>query len=839
MQKNRIIRSLTVAVLLTAAGRITHAEDAVLISRGRIQAVAIVTESLRAQTGPYAVPGRGDAYIDTALSELNTHLQRLGEGALEIIDVPDAAAVRTAAEQAAAGRTPLILAGADFDNPLLDALIKQIEPQARERDRLVYTGGDDANVHASVIEHGLDPESFALRVADGVVTLQGVSPKGALNGVYDLLEQLGFRWYMPGDFGRVDPAPNTRHALAAQTTLQIPSFTERLVNTQTPASDEWGQRMRIHALDWGIGHSMPNPDFDEYPDFFALRNGERRRGRWTCVSNPDYVAWMVDHYRTQFRENPDGPRRLSLMPPDGGSFCECDNCAALDAPVKTSLQTPRQSVTDRYIWFNNQVIERLEDEFPDLRAGFLIYAGLMDPPVRLAPHPKIYGSIAEIHVCRLHGPNNPNCPESDYLVWLMQEWGKHLAWFRNSGYWFNLADPGLPYMMISRMRDEIPIIHQHGSIGIRRSAARQWANEGPSLYLAMKLKWDVNTDVDALLDEFFERFYGPAADPMRRYTMLLDRTLYEADHHAGRSKDMVHIYHEAMRGEARDALREAQRRVGLRSGLLGRNLIAAQALEGDAQLYALRVEVAAKGWDYFEAYAEMIENRNRCDFIASMQAVEKARALIEDLTTNYEIPMLRTRAPSTSADRFFNRLWGHARITEAGYERVTNGNELVVGLDSTWDFLLEPHGIGERIGLYDPAKTGGNWQSMDTSYVWGNHGLRYYYGEAWYRQRITMPAEHEGRRIKLWFASIDNGGKVWLNGELLGTSPGSEFDLAAHGGSLASFEFDVTDVVRFGEENTIAIRAIRDRSNELGTGGLVGPVMFYAPAEDKTGDGKP
>ena len=43
-----------------------------------------------------------------------------------------------------------------------------------------------------------------------------------------------------------------------------------------------------------------------------------------------------------------------------------------------------------------------------------------------------------------------------------------------------------------------------------------------NIYAAFKLLWDVNTDVDALLEEFFTEFFGPAAKPMRAFYSLLE-----------------------------------------------------------------------------------------------------------------------------------------------------------------------------------------------------------------------------------------------------------------------------------------------------------------------------
>ena len=95
-----------------------------------------------------------------------------------------------------------------------------------------------------------------------------------------------------------------------------------------------------------------------------------------------------------------------------------------------------------------------------------------------------------------------------------------------------------------------------------------------------------------------------------------------------------------------------------------------------------------------------------------------------------------------------------------------------------------------------------------------------------------MPAGFENDTIKLWFAGVDRTAEVWVNGQWVGANhDGAEFDLDAHGSAFRPFEFDVTDAIRHGEPNVVAVRSYRTHTNELGTGGIIGPVMFYVPTE--------
>jgi beta-galactosidase len=74
----------------------------------------------------------------------------------------------------------------------------------------------------------------------------------------------------------------------------------------------------------------------------------------------------------------------------------------------------------------------------------------------------------------------------------------------------------------------------------------------------------------------------------------------------------------------------------------------------------------------------------------------------------------------------------------------------------------------------------------------------------WYHKKIIIPKTDLGRSITLKFDGVYRNSKVWFNGHYLGTE-----ESGYHG-----FEYDVTALVNYGGENTIAVRA--DASMEEG-----------------------
>jgi beta-galactosidase/beta-glucuronidase len=160
--------------------------------------------------------------------------------------------------------------------------------------------------------------------------------------------------------------------------------------------------------------------------------------------------------------------------------------------------------------------------------------------------------------------------------------------------------------------------------------------------------------------------------------------------------------------------------------------------------------------------------------------------------------------------------------TEQGYARVTGGNRLLDATQNEWQSQLDPQKVGFDLGYHRPDLTGPNWQTLKTaSHSFSSQGLRYYKGLVWYRQTVTVPADVAGQRVFLWCGGVDELAKVWLNGQPVGIS---------HGAAFYPFELDATAAVKPGA-NTIVIAVSNERVNELGTGGLVAPVLLYVPKD--------
>ncbi len=657
----------------------------------------------------------------------------------------------------------------------------------------------DAKLDVLIKKTSTDPAAFALVVSKHAIAIRGLSPEGTLFGAYELLEQLGVRWFMPGDIGRVVPE-SKNVSVRIQQTVQGPSFPARWAAGRASGYRRWQRRLRMGGPFFPSAHGVRLPkthSFAKRPEYYALINGVRKK-RQLCVSNPDVVKAAVELVRAHFKANPTA-QWIGLGPNDGRGFCECAKCKALDGGDWDPFAS-HMSMTDRYMWFFNQILEGIADEFPTKKICFYSYASYNRPPVKTTPNPRIVPAFAPITICRIHGLGNPICPEKDkYYRWLIQEWGNILPEVFDRGYWFNLADPGFMFPMVHRLRTQIPLSHKLGITGWRVECLVHWASECPSLYIAGKLMWNHQADVDALMTDFCKSYFGPAAAPMGKYFELINASVRDADFHTGSSYSIPHLYPAKVRRQAHALLDAAAKLAG-------------------NQTCATRVNIFQQVLDYTEAFIMMIEQRNEHKWKEAQASLERIDQLRGALAA-YEVPMVNKRYGISYLKRFFRP------CTEQGYERAVTKGKVLAGLADVWEFKLDPGKVGEALQWYSADLTGGNWRALHTSSKsWSDQGLRTYKGDGWYRQTVPVPRHvgAKGKKVFLWCGGVDEKATIWVNGKPFGNSPGRAF---------VPFEFDVTTAVKPGAKNLIVFRVRNEKLNEIGTGGITAPVFLWTPAE--------
>jgi uncharacterized protein DUF4838/glycosyl hydrolase family 67 len=392
----------------------------------------------------------------------------------------------------------------------------------------------------------LGSEGFLLRSNTDGIFICGAEDLGTLYGTYQFIEKhLGVRWFMPGKIGEVVPSsPVVRVGMFDE--VSTPSFRYRWID-----SGQWALRNKMNVRvsigdkevgvrwKWGF-HTffslIPADEFDRHPEWFALIDGQRRRPKrrqqslQLCTSNPSLVEEVAKEINKIFDDDP-SLDILSLAPQDGGGFCQCENCRELDEERPPETRWHAQ-YSRRLAFFNNAVARKVAVKHPDKLVKVGAYAMYLRVPLDddYRPEPNLAVQACHTYSCNNHRVALPTCERNrEYFTEELKRWAQltdHLFVYEyyNKGAW-----GGLPYHQVHVIKEDLPFFHRIGVEGFyTQRAGKRWSAVGLNHYIAAKLAWDVDLDVDLLMEDFYLQFYGESAGPMRSYWQTLERAFVES-----------------------------------------------------------------------------------------------------------------------------------------------------------------------------------------------------------------------------------------------------------------------------------------------------------------------
>jgi hypothetical protein len=342
---------------------------------------------------------------------------------------------------------------------------------------------------------------------------------GSLNAVCRYLMSLGVRWYMPGRLGEVIPDLKTIPLPSVDATVH-PDYALRTFNwsgyvNQSFEDMIWGRRMGMTSVYEVLGpftwaHNLPKvynrPEIKKaHPEYFALRGGARdtkhRKVGSACFSSEGLVQETVNYARSLF-DRSEAPA-IDLWPEDGYRHCHCDSCAA---------KPPSEAVRG----FVDKVARQLYETHPDRLVTCGAYTPYTDPPATIAKFtPNVGVMIANVR--------RPILDNDEHWAWY---WGERVRGWREK-----IAPGNILRWENVFPRRPFPVIHPRAIArelkALKGISQGEFTNcqPGPrfeslgafhlTLYTITQFLWDADQDVEALLEEYYALFYGPAREEMK------------------------------------------------------------------------------------------------------------------------------------------------------------------------------------------------------------------------------------------------------------------------------------------------------------------------------------
>lgn len=629
------------------------------------------------------------------------------------------------------------------------------------------------------------------------ILIAGQTDAATVKAAARFLEELGCRYFMDGPLGEVFPrTPDL--AIKPQTITEKPALLYRNPKGPTWNAGVWkawngaGGEDFAHSHSWG--RYIPKGTFAQHPEYFAMgTDGKRKEGDWLCTSNPEAREMFANEVIATIKR---GVKNPSISPPDGRGYCQCDKCKAQDDPKSIEPSSGTVAVTNRYVDFYDDVAKKVAKVYPDSVLSFYVYADYTQPPTverKLAPN--LCAVIAPIRYCRLHGIGDEHCPSRKQQLEMTDGWAKTASRLGYYNYMYNLADATMPMFKFSPCKAEFPYLADKGLSFMTIEVLSNWYIYGPQIYLSLRMAYNPRLDPVALMNDYYEKFYGPAAPFMKRYWTAIDDATLKLNNHSGGFYGLSAIYTPEM-------IRNCEM-----------HLAQAAAAVKDNATYSERVAMHSAGFQNVIDYRDINEAMAKGNFVRAKEIFDSMLKRIDTL----EAKGYANREYGTS---YLKRFLG--KIIDGGLAATASPNKLVGVLPDKWKFARDTADEGEAKGFASEAFDDAKWNYVTThSNTLSGQGIEEN-TVLWYR--LHLQVNDKLNKPALVFTEVDGLVTVFVNGK-----PLDPVALTLGKGTgvprRTPFEIDISGVVKPGE-NVVAVRVDNRKISELFLGGILRPVLL-------------
>jgi hypothetical protein len=676
--------------------------------------------------------------------------------------------------------------------------------------------------------------------------LYGESDYGTSYAVYELLHRLGCRWFMPSDLGEVVPE---------RPTLAVPAMDEKIAPA-TQSRGMWhggADFLRRNRLaressdivwlvigDGSLERMFKKEDLEAHPEWRALGADGNPHHVALRLTHPGVADYLATKILAALDKVYEPMQKAGLRP--GYALTPFDGQVPTEDPTERPhdpeprIWEPaagRWSVTDRCMLLHNRIADKVRAKYPKVAFGDLAYVNKMYPPAK-QPVPKDFHiTIAPIDFNRYHPMDWPDHPNEYWVRDLVQGWGKKGA--NLSAYWYgaNLAELSAPCPFITKWGTDVRILVENNLQNWQPETMNGWDSMMPGYVLASRIAFYPQEKPEAILQDLWTKFYGAAAEPMARYWTGIDRAYLEAREYAGSPYGYLKIFTPEVMKEARA------------------DLDAALAASRTPLEYR-RVKLIEESFALFELSMQMRTDWADAKLATLAEDYESWRWGIRHMQREYRVPMNTNGRYTTNAytgdgyvqGRHGNPAWSDGMYA-VGFKDGSRMDKEFARLGKPmleWKWRHNPGPEADSLPWTKPEHDDEEWKTTHVVRdTWSSLGHHFSLtdeasgrsGRMAYRTSQKLPAVPAGRKAFLWIGSTDGSAKLFVNGmhvpyvepDDIGRGKAGETK-DAFDGYCKPAQFDVTAALKTGD-NQITILCDRYHLNELGTGGLLGPVLLY------------
>lgn len=409
----------------------------------------------------------------------------------------------------------------------------------------IYVGATHFAASSGLPTTKLPSEEWHIQVRGQNLILAGGGSRGTLYATYRFLEDHGsVRWWNP--FEETVPSRRPLH-LPALSSKGKPFFAYRDIY-QTYGNDEgrFAIRNRLNrdgdapiaakyggSNDYGPPYFVhtffkilpPQKYFKDHPEWY-IGNGKNMptmHNAQLALSNPAMRQEFLKQFRELIRKTHQNAREKGLPEPLVFSVSQEDNNVQFATPADAALVAENGGADGAVlIDFVNFLADEIKEEFPDLYIDTLAYYSGEKAPTKIRPRDNVIIRLTDTTSNLLLPVTHPrNHVFHDNLV----AWSKIAKNLRVWDYSITYRIAGLPMPTAHTFGPDFRFFAAHNVEGVFLE------HENPVLadlrdlkvWMQCKLLEDPQRDPNALINEFTNGFYGPAAPHVRRYLTALEQ----------------------------------------------------------------------------------------------------------------------------------------------------------------------------------------------------------------------------------------------------------------------------------------------------------------------------
>ena len=461
----------------------------------------------------------------------------------------------------AAARCTVAFAAVELKNYLsqclidADIAIREAEPE------------DEYTIRLFAKDLRIRGESYALIPEGNTLTIEGEGRVGVLYGAYELLKMQGIFWHEPGVVGTYIPEPKETLTLPEDTLrFSTPSRMGRgfSLDGQLNESEElalwmahnrlnvYASRPNTHAIMHKLGfvlregghifETILDPDramgsgktiWEAHPEWYGTsetleKTKENALKTQFCVSDPALLDYLSEELLSHIMDEWRDADEISVWGFDTwGGVCRCEKCRKLGNGTD---QTLRMASHFRE-YLNRARKEKRLDR--DVKMVLCAYegTGTLLPPEKPVPQNLIdagdYWLYATIVRCYAHPFGDPNCSYNREYAEILRQWGRLektlpmvvLEYYNVSKF------EDLPLLFSRSMEADFPFYVKNGISGFNymHIPMVNWGVRALTQVLFAELSWDPERPVEPLIEEYFEKRYGPYREEMKEIYRELEK----------------------------------------------------------------------------------------------------------------------------------------------------------------------------------------------------------------------------------------------------------------------------------------------------------------------------